>query len=169
MCKPTQEMALIEVGAFAGDATKIFCKHFKYVDVVDPWESGRGDISNKVDMNEVYKKFIENTIHVKPGCLTVNKMTFLQFYDKSFYLREDDLDYDMIYIDALHDYESVRIDIEKARFLINDRIGILAGHDYTEAPYQGKQFPGVVQAVDEIGGPDCVFSDSSWIKIHKAN
>lgn len=50
----------------------------------------------------------------------------------------------MVFLDAWHDYEETKKDIEWAR-----RVGakIIAGHDYCDA------FPGVKQIVDECGGP----------------
>ncbi len=50
----------------------------------------------------------------------------------------------MVFLDAMHDYEETKKDIEWAR-----RVGarIIAGHDYCDA------FPGVKQIVDEEGGP----------------
>jgi hypothetical protein len=50
----------------------------------------------------------------------------------------------MVFLDAMHDYEETKKDILWAR-----RVGakIICGHDYKE------QFPGVIQIVDEMGGP----------------
>lgn len=50
----------------------------------------------------------------------------------------------MVFLDAMHDYESTRRDIEWA-----SRAGakIIAGHDYCD------KFPGVIKVVDEFGGP----------------
>ena len=50
----------------------------------------------------------------------------------------------MVFLDAMHDYEETKKDIEWAK-----EVGakIIAGHDYCE------QFPGVMQIVDECGGP----------------
>lgn len=50
----------------------------------------------------------------------------------------------MVFLDAIHDYPETKKDIEWAK-----RVGakIIAGHDYCDA------FPGVVQIVDECGGP----------------
>lgn len=50
----------------------------------------------------------------------------------------------MVFLDAMHDYEATKRDIQWA-----SRLGakIIAGHDYCE------QFPGVVQIVKEFGGP----------------
>lgn len=53
---------------------------------------------------------------------------------------------DLVFIDAAHDYESVKADIlawmPKVR-------GVIAGHDYTS-------YPGVMRAVDEIFGDDVI-------------
>jgi hypothetical protein len=51
----------------------------------------------------------------------------------------------LVFLDAWHTYEETKADIEWAR-----RAGaaIICGHDYCE------QFPGVIQVVDEFGGPD---------------
>ena len=50
----------------------------------------------------------------------------------------------MVFLDAWHDYEETKKDIEWAK-----RIGanIIAGHDYCD------EFAGVKQIVDEMGGP----------------
>lgn len=50
----------------------------------------------------------------------------------------------MVFLDAMHDYEETKKDIQWAK-----QIGakIIAGHDYCDA------FPGVKQIVDECGGP----------------
>lgn len=50
----------------------------------------------------------------------------------------------MVFLDAMHDYEETKKDIEWAK-----EVGakIISGHDYCEA------FPGVMKVVDEFGGP----------------
>jgi predicted O-methyltransferase YrrM len=50
----------------------------------------------------------------------------------------------LVFLDAWHTYEETKADIAWAR-----RVGasIVCGHDYCE------EFPGVIQAVDELGGP----------------
>jgi len=59
----------------------------------------------------------------------------------------------MVFVDAIHSYEETLRDIENAK-----RIGarIIAGHDYSE------EFPGVVQAVNESGGP-AELTGSVWL------
>jgi hypothetical protein len=50
----------------------------------------------------------------------------------------------LVFVDAIHDYDGTKEDVEWAQ-----RVGakIIAGHDYCDA------FPGVKQIVDEMGGP----------------
>jgi predicted O-methyltransferase YrrM len=65
--------------------------------------------------------------------------------DKNEYYRAyNGADPAMVFLDAMHDYEETRKDIEWAK-----QVGakIISGHDYSI------EFPGVIQAVDEFGGP----------------
>ena len=157
-CKPTQEMSILEVGAFAGDATLIFSKHFKKVKVVDPWESNIGDITNSVDMEVVFDIWCSNMTFNAPTLPTFERMTFEEYFKAwSVYCNSDY--FDMIYIDALHDYENVKQDIYRASTILPPG-GIISGHDYYN------RFPGVVQAVDEsFQRPDVIFQDMSWFKL----
>jgi hypothetical protein len=50
----------------------------------------------------------------------------------------------LVFLDAIHDYPETSKDIAWARDV---GAAVIAGHDYSDA------FPGVVQAVDEAGGP----------------
>ena len=64
--------------------------------------------------------------------------------DKSeFYCTYDGPAPALVFLDAVHNYEETKADIQWAR-----RVGasIICGHDYCE------RFPGVIQAVDEFGG-----------------
>ena len=51
--------------------------------------------------------------------------------------------FDLIFIDAIHEYEPVKQDIQHALTMLA-KGGILAGHDYMAA------WPGVIKAVDEL-------------------
>jgi hypothetical protein len=50
----------------------------------------------------------------------------------------------MVFLDAIHDYPETKKDIEWAKSLGTK---IISGHDYCDA------FPGVIEVVDEFGGP----------------
>ena len=60
----------------------------------------------------------------------------------------------MVFIDADHSYRAVKADIEGARGL---NAGIICGHDYDK-----EHCPGVVQAVEEAGGPSQLV-DRLWV------
>jgi predicted O-methyltransferase YrrM len=55
--------------------------------------------------------------------------------------------FDMIFLDAMHEYESVRDDIERWWPMLREG-GVFVGHDYRHA-----DFPGVERAFDERFGP----------------
>lgn len=70
---------------------------------------------------------------------------------------------DVVYIDALHDVDSVLADIQAWRPKLRAH-SILAGHDY------GPSWPGVGRAVVQIGVPlDGVLCDGTWYAIQKKN
>lgn len=60
----------------------------------------------------------------------------------------------MIFIDADHEYEGVKADIEWA---VAQEIPIICGHDFSA------EFPGVVRAVEEFFSPDVELFGSFWI------
>ncbi len=63
--------------------------------------------------------------------------------------------FEMVFIDAAHDYESVRADILLWRPLATR---ILCGHDYSA------KWPGVRRAVDELLGTPDELHGSIWVK-----
>jgi hypothetical protein len=137
--------ALVEIGSFTGEAAQIFSKFFKHVICVDLWsEQSIGTTNTRLTAQEVEKIFDdnkpENVVKIKGESTYVAKA-----------LQEN---FEVVYIDGSHDYESVKNDIKAWR----PKAKILCGHDYN--------FVGVKLAVDELlGKPDMVFIDNSWIKI----
>ena len=70
-----------------------------------------------------------------------------------------DNQYEFVYIDADHTYESVKKDLELYLPKVKNG-GIIGGHDYTD------NWVEVRQAVDEVfGSPDRKYDDGSWIKV----
>ncbi len=73
--------------------------------------------------------------------------------------------FDMVYIDAIHNYDNVKHDIYKSLPLVRPG-GWIAGHDYIDRPEYNF---GVIQAVNEIfGRPEHVSKDTSWaVKVNR--
>jgi predicted O-methyltransferase YrrM len=145
-----KENILFEIGSYTGVSTEIFCQRFKKVVVIDPWISGIGEINDRVDMQEVYTRFVDRM------CKYEN-LTVLKHYAQDVIDNFDEGSIDVLYIDASHMYENVKRDL-----LWKSKVregGFVTGHDY----WPGK-FEGVIHAVNEVfGKPDKVFSDTSWI------
>lgn len=70
--------------------------------------------------------------------------------------------FDIVYIDASHDYESVKKDIIAWLPKVKDG-GIICGDDYVGG------WPGVVKAVNEVIGEVQVIGHQQWFKIKKNN
>ena len=151
----TKEMIVVEIGSYAGDATKIFAKHFKRVICIDPYQNGYDDndgASYKFDMRIVYNQFEKEVLN-KFKNVVHHKMTSEQAAPcfTNGWL-------DFVYIDGNHQYEYVKNDIEMWLPKIK-KGGWLGGHDYMNIDFED-----VTKAVDEIvGKPDMVFTDTSWI------
>lgn len=124
-----------EVGSWAGRSAIIMAQAGAKVHCVDTWEGSENDAGCKAydgSRGKPFEVFLRNTADL-PITATIGKSPGIasQFKDDEF---------DIVYIDAEHDYDSVRADIlawkPKAKY-------ILAGHDY-------HVFPGVKQAVEEL-------------------
>lgn len=148
----TKNKVMVEVGSFKGDSTVIFAKYGKFREIyaVDPFKSGIGDITDQVDMSDVRRDFKKATKRYD-NIYHVAKFSADAVHDF------EDGSLDLIYIDALHTYEAVKNDI----ILWIPKLapgGVIAGHDYR------RRFKGVIRAVnEELGKPEMVFKDSSWV------
>lgn len=143
----TPGIAMVELGCFSGQSTRIFLESEKFTDIycVDKWEFSPGK-----DYLEAEKVFDSWTSEFP----SIHKFKFesgegaLQFKDRTL---------DLVYIDANHQYDHIHRDLE----LWEPKIkipGWIGGHDYCW-PYMG-----VVQAVCErYRMPRWVFCDSSWL------
>jgi len=67
-------------------------------------------------------------------------------------------EFDCVFLDTVHEEDFLTREI-KAWLPLVKKGGVIAGHDYNVC------YPGVQWAVVKtLGGPDMVFSDSSWLK-----
>jgi len=154
----------VEVGVWKGRgaaymATEIINsgKKIKF-DCVDNWEYS--DLQKDIPENlyeNLYETFLEN---VKPVKHMINPIKLLS-HDASKLYENNSLDF--VFIDAAHDYENVKRDIES--WLPKIKVGgILAGHDYETS------IDGVKRAVDEVfKNKEITNKENCWIYEKKNN
>jgi len=129
---------MVELGSYAGEGAEIFARHVGHLTCVDLWPD-----------SEVLAAWFDRMRDFENvGSMQGRSVdSALLFADGSL---------DVVYIDAAHDYESVKADILAWRPKLKPG-GILSGHDY------GPHAPGVIQAVDElIGKPSRVYGETTW-------
>ena len=150
-----RSFTMVEIGSYQGESTEIFAQQFGQSKIlaVDPflndYDDGDG-YSYLFPMSEIEKRFDERT---KPyaNITKVKKMSL------DFAREVKDQSLDFVYIDACHEYDAVKQDIQAWLPKVKPG-GMIAGHDYLT-------WAEVRRAVEEmIGMPDHVFQDSSWAK-----
>lgn len=146
---------VIEVGTYLGKSAAFFAGLVDKVYAIDPfvmWPEGRQNGDAMRDGGEdFFEKFNDNMralgLFEKVTALKNTSQDAFDWYPK--------LTADLVYIDAAHDYLSVKADLEAWQ----ERAGeIICGDDYDE------NWPGVMQAVDEFF-PDRVVVGNFWYKI----
>lgn len=146
---------ILEVGSWKGKSTHALLSGTKgHVTAVDCWK-GSGDskdatywIGQQEDILSIFKKNVEgfDNLNIHTGYSPNVSKDFL------------DEQYDMIFIDAGHEYEEVKADIEAWLPKVKPG-GIICGHDYQT------NWPGVLKAVDEkFGHPDGVDTTIWYVK-----
>jgi GR25 family glycosyltransferase involved in LPS biosynthesis len=135
---------IVEVGAWKGRSSSFLAveiansKKDVSLYVVDTWE---GSVEHKRDPNKyglesLYKTFIHNMKPVEKYYVPLRTTSI----EASEMFEDNSLSF--VFIDASHEYEDVKEDIEKWLPKVKDG-GIIAGHDYTD------WHPGVKKAVNE--------------------
>jgi hypothetical protein len=135
----------VEIGVWKGRSTAFLgveiinsAKNI-HLDVVDTFQ-GSDEAVHRQDasLHQLQEEFCRN---VKPIASAIGVVRVQPSTEAA---RDyDDWSLDFVFIDAAHDYESVKNDIQAWKPKVK-RGGILAGHDYHS------EWPGVVQAVDEL-------------------
>ncbi len=126
----------VEVGVRTGWFSKYILDNTSmHVTAIDPWEDNQ-ELSNST---QVYKECQERLSVYGDRC------TLLKAYSPQCSEEFANESLDFVYIDALHDYDSVKSDME-AWFPKIKQGGILAGHDYSL-----QDWPGIFTAVEEFG------------------
>lgn len=149
-------LTIVELGSYCGSSAKILANYFpnSIIHCVDPWEKYIEDCS-RYDINRQELELIEAEIifdNMKKNYVNIikNKTNSLEF-SKTI----PDKSVDFLYIDANHQYSSVKEDILAWKPKIKTGC-ILAGHDFS--------WPSVQMAINECFDrpPDANFIDSSW-------
>ena len=146
---------MLEIGSYKGESTFMFASSgiFKEIHCIDPYQGN--EESNEIfkeDWDEVEKEFTLNTRYF-------DNIILHKDYSHNIVDKFEDGYFDFIYIDASHEYEDVKRDIElyfpKTKYLIG-------GHDYQ------KEWPGVMKAVNEkFKEPTKRYKDESWLVMTK--
>jgi len=155
---PTKNMRLVEIGAYMGESTAIFCQNFKSVTTIDPFLNGY-DASDRVCSEIVPMHLIHAEFCVRMSKYNNYELIRKKSNDAIKYLTDRPVVHccDVVYIDGMHQYEQVKKDILNYRDIVN-KGGFVTGHDYCTV------WPGVRQAVDELyGAPHMNFIDRSWL------
>jgi predicted O-methyltransferase YrrM len=152
----------VEVGAFYGKSAAYMAveiansgKNIKF-DIVDTWrgspehQEGAWDYQPEMVDDTAFETFKQN---LKPAEGYYNPVKLPSTEAAKLY---EDNSLDFVFIDAAHEYESVKSDIEawypKIKFG-----GYIGGHDYVRGEY------GVYRAVDERFGKDFELYGVSWL------
>ena len=150
----TELTEMVEIGSFAGVSSELFALHCKKISCVDEWNP-YWEIKMEDIIKEAEAKF--DILVSKYSNITKIKQSSIL---ASGYFQNESLD--LIYIDAAHDYDSVKQDI--IAWYPKVKIGgVLAGHDYNYDPNIK-----VYQVVNEIFAHSHkieIYPDSSWLII----
>ena len=147
---------MMEIGSYRGESTFMWASSgmFSEIIAVDPYK-GETDNKNEYfddDWSTIKRDFWTNTRYF-------DNIKLIQDYSYNIINNYPNDYFDFIYIDASHEYEDVKRDIELSLPKIK-KGGLIGGHDYQS------EWPGVKKAVNEIvGKPTFIFEDESWVKI----
>ena len=139
-----ENMIGAELGVFIGDFAKILLQtNPKKLYLVDKFE---GEVCcadhncenwQSVNLEKEYPNVVHKFAPFSNVCVIKDTTeNFLQTLPNEFL--------DFVYIDANHDYEAVKLDLQLSVMKTKTN-GYIMGHDYTK-----ELFPGVVNAVDEF-------------------
>lgn len=148
-----QKAHFVEVGVWKGRSAAFLAVEIInsgktiMLDLVDTWQGSEEHLPLQYDLFEVFKKNIEPVLPY----VNIKRMDSLSA--ASTYA---DGSLDFVFIDAAHDYESVKSDILAWLPKVKPG-GFLAGHDYPT-------WPGVTRAVNEIIGAENIeCGEDCWL------
>ena len=152
----SNKLNIAEIGVYKGRCTsmwnvELMNKRVNYTYYAIDHFSGSSEHDKSVDYYEITKEnikhIIENISLIKNDSISESKN-----YDNNYF--------DVVYIDASHEYEYVKNDIISWLPKVK-KGGIICGDDYIDG------WPGVIQAVNEVFGENVkiVGNQQWWVKI----
>ena len=118
---------------------------------VDPWENQPGEAEDYIGWcwESIYREYQQKTASVQ------HRVLELREYSEVAAQKVDDESLDFVFIDAQHDYDSVKRDIELWKPKVKPG-GLLSGHDYQP------RFDRVIRAVDELIEDPILGANDTW-------
>ena len=139
---------VLEVGSSYGFSTIVMAQVADHVDAVDPHPELAGlSPGTLAGLQSAVKEYS-----------VADRITVIRDFSYNVLPEMARQSYDLIFVDAHHEEESVAIDAELVRDLVKPG-GYLAFHDYAE-----DWCPGVAQAVDRVLGPGGKVTDTLWVR-----
>jgi predicted O-methyltransferase YrrM len=140
---------IAEVGSWVGRSTRALADNTSgCVYAIDTWKGSDEPTFDLImpdrSSDWPFKTFLQNMEGLPAGRVIPFRLTSLE---SAAYFNHMGVMFDMVFIDASHDYENVKADIAAWLPLIQ-KGGIMCGHDYV--PQNPNNWPGVVQAVNEF-------------------
>lgn len=121
--------------------------------LIDPWDS----VSDLYDETALARVQARYETEIEAGTVVLHRG-----YSTAMLHTFPDRSLDWLYLDAAHDFENVRKDLEACKPKLKFD-GILAGHDYTRWAHDARERYGVIEAVNAF----CVQED--WEMIYLSN
>lgn len=132
------EKTCLEIGSYKGKSASYIASVANSLTCIDTFNA---DFTGQNQQGGTLQDFKNNTKQFSNIVTVIGK-------SGDVYESIPDNSYDMIFIDGMHDYDSVKEDIQKYLPKLKDK-GKMCFHDYQ------KDWPGVIQAVDEqFKGPE---------------
>lgn len=140
---------IAEVGSWVGRSTRALADNtLGRVYVIDTWKGSDEPTFDRImpdrSSDQPFKTFLRNMEDLPKDRVIPFRLPSLE---AAAYFRHMNVMFDMVFIDASHDYENVKADIVAWLPLVQ-KGGIICGHDYV--PQNPDNWPGVVKAVNEF-------------------
>jgi cephalosporin hydroxylase len=150
---------VIEIGSFLGKSTAFFAENVVQTIAIDPfvaWPEGNDNDDARAAGEDFYEQFKANILEIRSHGARLADIQVVRKTSVDAYESNPDLEADLVYIDAVHDYKSVFID---CRMWLGRARKIICGDDYDE------NWPGVMEAVDELFRSEVHLVGNFWYVI----